>query len=249
MAGFVSQATRTGFLAGGVLLASALGCAPSGADDPAQGRRLMVEQQIIARGVRDARVLDAMRAVPRHEFVPEGLIEDAYGDYPLPIGHGQTISQPYIVALMSELLRIQPGQKVLEIGTGSGYQAAILAHITTNVFTIEIVKELSDEARDRLAKFGFPPERVICGDGYLGLPSEAPFDGIMVTAAPDHVPKPLIEQLKAGGRLVIPVGETFGHQELKLFEKRHDGTLSESSIIPVRFVPLTGDAVERREKR
>lgn len=249
MVGIVSQATRVGLFAGGVLLASALGCAPSGADDPAKGRRLMVEQQIMARGVQDPRVLDAMRAVPRHLFVPEGLIEEAYGDYPLPIGHGQTISQPYIVALMTELLQLQPGHKVLEIGTGSGYQAAILAHVTTNVFTIEIVEALADEARERLARFGITPERVICGDGYLGLPAHAPFDGIMVTAAPDHVPKPLLDQLRAGGRLVIPVGETFGHQELKVIEKREDGTLSESNIIPVRFVPLTGDGVERHGKR
>ncbi len=250
MVGIVSQATRVGLFSGGVLLASALGCAPSGADDPAEVRRLMVEQQIIARGVQDPRVLDAMRAVPRHFFVPVGLIDEAYGDYPLPIGHGQTISQPYIVALMTELLRLQPGQKVLEIGTGSGYQAAILAHITTNVFTIEIVKALADEARERLAQFAIPAGRVICGDGYLGLPDEAPFDGIMVTAAPDHVPKPLLDQLRpGGGRLVIPVGETFGHQELKVIEKREDGTLSESNIIPVRFVPLTGDAVERHGRR
>ncbi|MCC6353770.1 MAG: protein-L-isoaspartate(D-aspartate) O-methyltransferase [Verrucomicrobiae bacterium] len=245
MAVIVRNAIWAGSLAGGLLFAGAFGCARGGAEDAAEGRRLMVEQQIIARGVKDHRVLDAMRSVPRQLFVPESLAAEAHGDYPLPIGHGQTISQPYIVALMTELLRVQPDHKILEIGTGSGYQAAILAHITSNVFTIEIVKELADEARPRLAKLGFPPERVICGDGYLGLPDEAPFDGIIVTAAPDHIPKPLVEQLKPGGRLVLPVGEVFGHQELKLIEKRHDGRLEESNIIPVRFVPLTGKAAER----
>ncbi|HPA16810.1 MAG TPA: protein-L-isoaspartate(D-aspartate) O-methyltransferase [Verrucomicrobiae bacterium] len=228
----------------GIWLNAALGCARGGAEDPAEGRRRMVEQQIIARGVKDQRVLDAMRSVPRHLFVPEGLIREAYGDYPLPIGHGQTISQPYIVALMTELLRVEPGHKILEIGTGSGYQAAVLGHITTNVFTIEIVRELADEARGRLTQFGFPPNRVICGDGYAGLPSEQPFDGIIVTAAPDHVPAPLVEQLKPGGRLVLPVGETFGHQELKVIEKQRNGKLIETNIIPVRFVPLTGEGVE-----
>lgn len=223
----------------------ALGCVRGGAGNVEEGRRQMVEEHIIARGIKDPGVLDAMRDVPRHLFVPDGLVDEAYGDYPLPIGHGQTISQPYIVALMTELLRVQPGQKILEVGTGSGYQAAILGHITTNVFTIEIVKELADEARERLVKFGFPPERVICGDGYAGLPSEQPFDGIIVTAAPDHIPKPLVEQLKPGGRLVLPVGETFGHQELKLIEKQADGKLKESNVIPVRFVPLTGSGAGR----
>lgn len=248
MAGILSETTWAGFLIGGILLAIALGCPRGGVENPAEGRRLMVEQQIIARGVKDPRVLDAMRAVPRHLFVPEALVPEAYGDYPLPIGHGQTISQPYIVALMTELLRVEPGHKILEIGTGSGYQAAVLAHITSNVFTIEIVRELADGARPLLVKLGFPPGRVICGDGYAGLPAEAPFDGIIVTAAPDHVPTPLVEQLRPGGRLVLPVGEVFGHQELKVIEKGQDGTLKETSIIPVRFVPLTGEAAERRAR-
>jgi protein-L-isoaspartate(D-aspartate) O-methyltransferase len=205
----------------------------------------MVEEQIEARGVRDKRVLAAVREVPRHLFVPESQWYEAYADRPLPIGHGQTISQPYIVALMTELLRIEPGDKILEVGTGSGYQAAILARITTNIFTIEIIKELADAARKRLAAAGFPPERVICGDGYAGLPEEAPFDGIIVTAAPDHIPQPLVDQLKPGARLVVPVGESFGAQDLKVVLKRADGSVETEDIIPVRFVPLTGDGVHK----
>lgn len=244
MWGVIIKALWPKLFCAGLWVGFSVGCVRAVPSTLEEGRRQMVEEHIIARGIKEPKVLDAMREVPRHLFVPEGLLDEAYGDYPLPIGHGQTISQPYIVALMTELLRIQPGHKILEVGTGSGYQAAILAHITTNVFTIEIVKELADEARQRLTKLGFPPERIICGDGYAGLPSEKPFDGIIVTAAPDHVPAPLIEQLKPGGRLVLPVGESYGSQELKLIEKEPDGSLKESNIIPVRFVPLTGSRAD-----
>lgn len=235
-------------LRGALFLLGALGPARGDDRDVTKDRRMMVDEQIVARGVKDERVLDAVRAVPRHLFVPESLRHEAYADRPLPIGHGQTISQPYIVALMTELLHLQPGDKVLEVGTGSGYQAAVLAQITTNVFTIEIVKALADEARARLSAVGFPSNHVVHGDGYAGLPDEAPFDGIIVTAAPDHIPKPLVDQLKPGGRLVLPVGENFGHQELKVVVKNADGSTATEDIISVRFVPFTGEGVRKAGK-
>jgi len=204
-------------------------------------RRLMVEYQIKARGVKDKRVLSAMLKVKRHKFVPEYLWDQAYNDYPLPIGEGQTISQPYIVALMTELLKLKGDEKVLEIGTGSGYQAAILAELCKKVYTIEIIPSLAESAKKRLKKLGYTNVYVFCGDGYLGLKEYAPFDGIIVTCAPPYVPKPLIEQLKEGGRMVIPVGETY--QELKVLIKKK-GKIIEKSIIPVRFVPMTGEYVK-----
>ncbi len=202
-------------------------------------RREMVDCQIARRGVRSAAVLDALRAVPRHCFVPDSMRTEAYADTPLPIGYEQTISQPYIVGLMSELLGVGAGDKVLEIGTGSGYQAAILAEMGCEVFTIEIIPELARRARDTLARLGYRNVHVSEGDGYGGLPDQAPFDGILLTAAPDHIPSALTEQLKVGKRLVLPLGKS--EQDLYVIEKRSDG-LDQRLVIPVRFVPMTGRA-------
>ncbi len=206
-------------------------------------RQRMVEEQIIARGVKDRLVLEAMRKVPRHEFVPAGLRDNAYDDTPLPIGYGQTISQPYIVALMTECLQLKGGEKVLEVGTGSGYQAAVLAEIAGQVYSIEIVKPLAEEAAERLVRLGYKNVHVKHGDGYFGWPEEAPFDGIIVTAAPEDVPRPLIDQLKPGGRLVIPVGDW--SQDLIVVTKDESGRIRRRSVIPVRFVPMTGEAQKR----
>lgn len=202
----------------------------------------MVSQQIEARGVRDPRVLAAMRKVPRHEFVPEEQVPLAYEDHPLPIGHEQTISQPYIVAAMSELANVGPGARVLEIGTGSGYQAAILAELGAQVFSIEIVEPLAKSAAATLARLGYDQVHVRAGDGTRGWPDEAPFDAVIVTAAPPRVPEPLKEQTKVGGRLVIPVGED--HQELLVLTRTPKGFV-ERTIFAVRFVPMTGEARER----
>ena len=207
-------------------------------DQFAAERKTMVRNQIERRGVTNQAVLDAMRRVPRHEFVELHLRSQAYEDYPLPIGHGQTISQPYIVALMTELLNLKPGQKVLEIGTGSGYQAAVLAEITTNVYTIEIVEPLARRAEADLKRLGCTNVHVRTGDGYQGWPEAAPFDAIIVTCAPDRVPQPLVDQLKEGGRLVIPVGEA-GDQSLCLLQKQA-GKVERRAVLPVRFVPMTG---------
>jgi protein-L-isoaspartate(D-aspartate) O-methyltransferase len=196
----------------------------------------MVEDQIEARGVRDPRVLAAMRKVPRDRFVPPDVASLAYADQPLPIGHGQTISQPYIVAYMSEALQVNENAKVLEIGTGSGYQAAILGELAREVYTIELVPELAERARTTLAALGYTNVHVRTGDGYLGWPDEAPFDAIMVTAAPDHVPQPLVDQLAVGGRLVIPVGGGF-EQQMRILTRTPEG-IQESRTLPVRFVPL-----------
>jgi protein-L-isoaspartate(D-aspartate) O-methyltransferase len=203
----------------------------------------MVEETIVARGVRDSLALHALRTVPRHRFVPPAAQALAHGDHPLPIGEGQTISQPYIVAAMTELLELAPGEKVLEVGTGSGYQAAVLATITPRVYSIEIVESLARSAAERLRGLGYSTVQVRAGDGYQGWPEAAPFDAIIVTAAPDHVPAPLVEQLAPGGRLVIPVGESF--QELKVIARALDGSLGERSVMPVRFVPMTGEAESR----
>ncbi len=208
----------------------------------AENRERMVKAQIESRGVKDKLVLDAMREVPRHLFVPEGLRDQAYTDGPLPIGEGQTISQPYIVALMTELLGFKGGERVLEIGTGSGYQAAILAEIASEVYTIEIICSLAESAERRLKEMGYKNITVRCADGYQGWKEHAPFDGAIVTAAPDHIPQPLVDQLKVGGRLVIPVGDVF--QELIVVTKTETGT-RRINVIPVRFVPMTGEA-ERR---
>jgi len=202
-------------------------------------REWMVDRQIAARGVTDATVLAAMRKVPRHEFVPEGLRYAAYDDRPLPIGEGQTISQPYIVALMTEALHLVPGEKVLEIGTGSGYQAAILAELTDQVYTIEILEDLGRRAEETLRRLGYSGVRVKIGDGYLGWEEHAPYDAIIVTCAPDHIPQPLIDQLAEGGRIIIPVGLGFA-QTLTLVEKQ-GGVVRQQAIIPVLFVPMTGE--------
>lgn len=215
----------------------------AGADPEAGARERMVRETIAARGVRDSLVLAAMRTVPRHLFVPPAERGLAYGDHPLPIGEEQTISQPYIVAFMTELLDLRPGEKVLEIGTGSGYQAAVLAEITDHVYTIEIVEPLAKSAAARLEELGYDQVRVRAGDGYRGWPEASPFDAIVVTAAPDHVPQPLVDQLAPGGRLVIPVGDQF--QELKLIARDASGAITEESKLPVRFVPMTGEAEER----
>jgi protein-L-isoaspartate(D-aspartate) O-methyltransferase len=198
----------------------------------------MVDHQITARGVRDSATLAALRRVPRHEYVPERYLEAAYDDRPLPIGLGQTISQPYIVGYMTELLRVGPGDRVLEIGTGSGYQAAVLAEIVDSVFTIEIFGELARAAEDRLRRLAYDNVAVRHGDGYYGWPAAAPFDAIIVTAAAGHIPPPLIEQLEPAGRMVIPVGSVHGVQTLILVEKAADGTVTTQSLLPVRFVPL-----------
>jgi protein-L-isoaspartate(D-aspartate) O-methyltransferase len=206
-------------------------------------RERMVQNQIAGRDIRDPRVLAAMAKVPRHEFVPAGLQRSAYEDRPLPIGHGQTISQPYVVAFMTERLRPAETDRVLEIGTGSGYQAAILGELVAEVYSIEIVEPLAQQARATLDRLGYTTIKVQAGDGYQGWREHAPFDAIIVTCAPDHVPAPLIEQLKEGGRMMIPVGDS-DNQELVLLEKQ-GGTLQKRGVLPVRFVPMTGEA-ERR---
>jgi len=207
-------------------------------------RLAMVQQQIASRGVSDQRVLDAMLKVPRHRFVPRELVPEAYNDYPLPVGKGQTISQPYIVAQMTELLELKGEERVLEIGTGSGYQAAILSLLCAEVFTIEFVEELAQAATERLKELGYPNVHVRTGDGYEGWPDEAPFEGIIVTAATPLVPEPLKAQLAASGRLLAPVGSEFGNQTLMLY-RRQGREFRAVPIEPVRFVPLRG-AVENQ---
>jgi len=208
-------------------------------EDYVMQRKLMIESQIRARGVTDENVLRAMNQVERHLFVPEDVRTHSYRDSPLPIGDGQTISQPYIVALMTALAEISKEEKVLEIGTGSGYQAAILSVLSREVYSIEIIESLYKRSSGALAKFGYDNVHTKCGDGFAGWPEAAPFDAIIVTCAPEKVPPPLLEQLAEGGRLVIPVG-TFW-QELKVYTRK-DGKISSKSDIPVRFVPMTGKA-------
>ena len=199
----------------------------------------MIREQIESRGITNARVLAAMTKVPRHKFVPEHLADAAYEDHPLPIGYNQTISQPYIVALMTELLQLQPGARVLEVGTGSGYQAAILAEVGAQVYTLEILEPLAKTSAELLQRLGYTSVQVKQGDGYLGWPEHAPYDAIIVTAAANHVPPPLVVQLKRGGRLVIPVGEGQAQQSLLLVEKGADGNVTTQNVAPVLFVPLT----------
>lgn len=205
-----------------------------------RARKEMVDRQIRRRGVSNERVLAAMEKVERHKFVPANYRSQAYSDYPLPIGEGQTISQPYIVAYMTEILNPTESLKILEIGTGSGYQAAVLGELVKEVYTIEIVEKLGVEAGILLKDLGYDNVHVKIGDGYKGWPEHAPFDGIIVTAAPDHVPQPLVDQLAEGGRMIIPVGE-HPYQELKLLTKK-DGKVKEETMIGVLFVPMTGQA-------
>jgi len=208
----------------------------------ADERERMVREQIEARGIRDERVLRAMRRVPRHRFMPEARRPDAYDDRALPIGHGQTISQPYVVAAMTEVLDLDGDEKVLEVGTGSGYQAAILGELAREVYTIEIVEPLAERARRALEELGYDDVHVRAGDGYRGWPEQAPFDAIIVTAAPDHVPQPLLDQLAVGGFMVIPVGDRV--QDLTLITRDEEGYHTKE-LFGVLFVPMTGEARER----
>jgi len=213
------------------------------ADDSfARARQRMVTEQLTSPGrdITNARVLTAMGKVPRHEFVPERLRAQAYRDRPLPIGHGQTISQPYIVAFMTEQLEPGPADRVLEIGTGSGYQAAVLAELTAQVYTIEIIEDLARRAAADLQRLGYTNVHVRAGDGYKGWPEAAPFDAIIVTCAPEKVPQPLIDQLKDGGRMIIPIGQSWD-QELVLLRK-HGNRLEQRAVLPVQFVPMTGQS-------
>jgi protein-L-isoaspartate(D-aspartate) O-methyltransferase len=210
-------------------------------DQFAEERERMVDEQIIPREVSDPIVLQALRRVPRHEFVPPDYLDQSYEDHPLPIGYGQTISQPYIVAYMSENLNLKEGDRVLEIGTGSGYQAAILADMGMEVYSIEIVPELAAEADARLKRLGYDAQ-VRAGDGYFGWPEAAPFDAIIVTAAPDHVPLPLLQQLKVGGRLVVPIGPVGAIQTLWQFTLEEGDHLKALNLGDVRFVPFTRSA-------
>jgi protein-L-isoaspartate(D-aspartate) O-methyltransferase len=216
--------------------------------DPNLERRLyMVKTQMRARDITDEEVLAAMEAVARHEFVPPEFVGQAYEDHPLPIGYGQTISQPYIVALMTQLLKIKRDDKVLEIGTGSGYQAAILAQLTDEVYTVEIIRELAELAEERLMRLGYTNVRVRNADGYYGWEEFAPYDAIIVTAAPDHVPQPLVQQLKDGGCLVLPVGPPGGYQSLWQITREGDEVKSRN-VTGVLFVPLTGDHSQERSE-
>jgi protein-L-isoaspartate(D-aspartate) O-methyltransferase len=227
-----------------VLALTAISCGAAAAPDEATFARLreqMVADQIAARGVKDALTLGAMRRVPRHLFVPDRERAQAYADHPLPIGHAQTISQPYIVGFMTEALGLSGGETVLEVGTGSGYQAAVLSQIAGRVYTIEIVEPLAEEAKQRLARLGYGNVQVRAGDGYRGWPEAAPFDAIMVTAAAPRIPEALKDQLKDGGRLVIPVGDE--SQELVVVVRRAD-RFEERRVLPVRFVPMTGKVRE-----
>lgn len=232
----------------GLLVCSCAPAAEEGTDAEAhyaRRREDMVKHTIEARDVTDKLVLAAMRKVRRHEFCPPNVRSRAYADYPLPIGKGQTISQPYIVALMSQQMGLKGEEKVLEIGTGSGYQAAVLAEIVKEVYTIEIVAFLAERAKKDLARLGYENVHVLCGDGFKGWPEHAPFDAVIVTCAPEKVPEPLIEQLKIGGRLVIPVGPQWSGQWLKIVTKTATG-VTEQRTIPVRFVPMTGEAQKRK---
>jgi protein-L-isoaspartate(D-aspartate) O-methyltransferase len=226
---------------------AAAGChhSPTSTSEFAAERQKMVEQQLRTRGIREERVLAAMAKVPREEFVPENERGQSYADSALPIGHDQTISQPFIVAYMTEQSRLQPSDRVLEVGTGSGYQAAILAELAKDVYTIEIIEPLAKEASARLARLGYNNAHVKVGDGYQGWPEVAPFDAIIVTCAPDKVPQPLTQQLKDGGRMIIPVGTTMMEQQLYLLEKKN-GQMAQTAILPVRFVPMAGEAAAKK---
>jgi protein-L-isoaspartate(D-aspartate) O-methyltransferase len=239
------------FAMAAILVAGTVLPAPASAakDFVAERRQMVGDIEALVRQTRaelgkeafDARVMDVMGTVPRHEFVPDDQRRYAYRNRPLPIGHGQTISQPYIVALMTDLARVRPGDRVLEVGTGSGYQAAVLSHLAGEVYTIEIVEPLGMQAAERLRRLGHANVQVRLGDGYHGWEAHAPYEAILVTAAASHVPPPLLRQLKPGGRMVIPVGAAFMVQQLMLVEKHEDGSLTTRQVLPVRFVPLTGN--------
>jgi protein-L-isoaspartate(D-aspartate) O-methyltransferase len=247
------QGTRRKLLAAAI--AASTGVPATGRAGREEERRLMLQTIIehtrvlaseIGRARLSERVLQAMRRVPRDRFVPAALADQAFSDRPLPIGEGQTISQPFIVALMTDLIEPQPHFRVLEVGTGSGYQAAVLAECVAEVYTIEIVESLARRARQVLDDLGYRTVHTRIGDGYAGWPEAAPFHGIVVTAAPDHVPPALVEQLAPGGRLVVPVGPQFGGQDLLLVHKGTDGTTVTRRTLSVRFVPLTGEAQRGR---
>jgi protein-L-isoaspartate(D-aspartate) O-methyltransferase len=226
-----------------VLALAALAAPPAAAaQTEAELRREMVDRQIRQRGITDPAVLAAMGEVPRHQFVPEAYRAEAYEDKPLPLGWGQTIYQPYVVALMTSLLKLDDDDTVLEIGTGSGYHTAVLSRIARKVFSIEIIEPIGEEARRRLDRLGYRNVEVRVGDGYQGWPDKAPFDAIILTAAPPHIPQPLIDQLKVGGRMVAPVGEYF--QDLLVITKTAEG-IEKRTVIPVRLVPMTGEVRER----
>jgi len=237
----VKCSTLLAAVASGWVSAVLCSAAPQLAGDAALAtkREDMVKHQIEARGVKDRLVLKAMRKVPRHLLCPVKTRHLAYADTPLPIREGQTISQPYIVALMTELLQLKGGEKVLEVGTGSGYQAAVLAEIVEDVYTIEIIAALANRAREDLNKLGYTNIRVKCGDGFVGWQEHAPYDGIVVTCAPERVPQSLLDQLKVGGRLVIPLGPQWRWQWLKVFTRKADG-FDQEQIAEVRFVPMLG---------
>ncbi|MGD8624225.1 MAG: protein-L-isoaspartate(D-aspartate) O-methyltransferase [Anaerolineae bacterium] len=213
---------------------------PQPDDNRLEERMSMVEYQIRRRGITDQQVLDAMERVPRHEFVPDQYQAQAYADRPLPIGHGQTISQPYIVALMTEILQLRSTDRVLEVGTGSGYQAAILGELVAEVYTVEIIEALASQAGERLGRLGYENVHVRHADGYFGWEEHAPFDAIIVTAAPDHIPQPLVAQLDQGARLVIPIGPPGGYQTLWEISKEGD-EIKKRNVTGVLFVPLTGE--------
>jgi protein-L-isoaspartate(D-aspartate) O-methyltransferase len=233
---------------------AALGCTPRSepptislpADPLTRKRGRMVTAQLEGRDITDSEVLRAMHKIPRHEFVPEDQINYAYDDHPLPIGEGQTISQPYIVALMAQAVQIDSGDRVLEIGTGSGYQAAVLAELTDEVYTIEIIETLGEQAAGRLREQDYHRIHAQIGDGYYGWEEHAPYDAIIVTCAPDHIPRPLVGQLKVGGRMVVPVGPPGAYQSLWLLEKQADGSVQRRNLGGVRFVPMTGVSLEGR---
>ena len=235
-------------LAGGLLLVSPGPRGPAAtltvkSDDRLEERMDMVKYQIRDRGVTDERVLRAMEHVLRHEFVPSNYVDQAYADHPLPIGHGQTISQPYIVALMTELLELKETDRVLEIGAGSGYQAAILSEIVAEVYTVEIVEPLATDAKERLERLGYKNVHVLYADGYYGWEEHAPYDAIIVTCAPDHIPQPLVQQLADGGSLVVPVGPPGGYQTLWQITKQGQ-EIKKRNVTGVLFVPLTGEHQE-----
>jgi len=235
------QAPIAAALMAAALLSSRCGRAPR-ANPAVSARKAMVNTQIAARGIKDERILRAMEDVPRDFFVDPRFRADAYADRPVPIGRGQTMTQPYVAALMTELLDIQPSDRILEIGTGSGYESALLSRLAREVYSIEILPDISAGAQSRLRSLGCANVHFRVGDGYLGWPEAAPFDGILVTAAPRRIPPALIDQLARNGRMVIPVGDFF--QELKVFARDPAGNVTESSVLPVRFVPMSGEAAK-----